>query len=144
MFAATRIEHALGLVNLPGRVLGQLPGELSGGMRKRVGVARAVINSPDILLYDEPATGLDPGNVDTINDLIVGARDALGATSIVVTHDMASLESVADRVAFLDGGVIRCSESPAHFIHSKDPAIRRFLQGNRRIVRGSPTAEVAP
>lgn len=143
IYATDRIQYALDMVNLPGRVLTQLPGELSGGMRKRVAVARAVINSPDILLYDEPATGLDPQNVEMINELIIGARDALGATGIIVTHDMASLQAIADRVAFLDGAAFRFSGPPSEFLHSSDATIGTFIHGSRRTRRSSPLPEVA-
>jgi phospholipid/cholesterol/gamma-HCH transport system ATP-binding protein len=141
--ASDRIAYALDLVNLPDRVLSQLPGELSGGMRKRVGVARAVINTPDILLYDEPTTGLDPSNVCAINELIVASRDALGATSVVVTHDMGSLPAIADRVAFLDGGVIGFAGSPEEFLGSADPYVSDFLRGQHRATNRSPVKEVA-
>jgi phospholipid/cholesterol/gamma-HCH transport system ATP-binding protein len=130
MYASDRIAHALDLVRLPGEALDKLPGQLSGGMRKRVGVARAVINMPDIMLYDEPTTGLDPGNVSAINELIVRSRDALGATAMVVTHDMASLPVIADRVAFLTDGSIRFDGSPADFAASPDPLVGAFLLGH--------------
>jgi phospholipid/cholesterol/gamma-HCH transport system ATP-binding protein len=130
MYASDRIAHAMDLVRLQGEALDRLPAQLSGGMRKRVGVARAVINMPDIILYDEPTTGLDPRNVSAINELIVRSRDALGATAIVVTHDMASLPVIADRVAFLYDGSIRFDGSPADFAESPDPLIGAFLLGN--------------
>lgn len=135
IYAADRIEYALAMVHLPGRVMNQLPDELSGGMRKRVGVARALINTPDILLYDEPTTGLDPQSVGAINELIVRSRDALGATSVVVTHDMGSLPAVADRVAFLDEGMLRFTGSPAEFLSSTDPRIAAFLHGDDAAVK---------
>jgi phospholipid/cholesterol/gamma-HCH transport system ATP-binding protein len=99
-------------------------------MRKRVGVARAVVNMPDIMLYDEPTTGLDPRNVSAINELILRSRDALGATAIVATHDMASLPGIADRVAFLYDGSIRFDGSPSDFAASPDPLVGAFLLGN--------------
>lgn len=125
--APTHIAEALETVRIDGRVLDQRPSELSGGMRKRIGVARAIINRPDILLYDEPTTGLDPSNVDAVNDLILRARDSLGATSVVVTHDIASLEYLADRVAFLCDGVIRLLAEPAAFLDSDDPRVMAFI-----------------
>lgn len=131
IYASDRIDHALGLVNLPGTVLEKLPGELSGGMRKRVGVARAVINSPSVLLYDEPTTGLDPANLHAINDLIVRSRDALGATSVVVTHDIPSLPDIADRIALLIDGRIHFLGTPAQFFISEDDAVRRFTRPGR-------------
>jgi phospholipid/cholesterol/gamma-HCH transport system ATP-binding protein len=126
IYAVDRMHHALGLVNLPVRVLDQLPGELSGGMRKRVGIARAVINSPDVLLYDEPTTGLDPASITSINELIVRSRDALGATSIVVTHDLGSLSIIADRVALLVDGRLRFHGTPEEFLTSSEPAVIAF------------------
>jgi phospholipid/cholesterol/gamma-HCH transport system ATP-binding protein len=123
----TRVAYALRMVNLDERILARLPAELSGGMRKRVGVARAILNSPDILLYDEPTTGLDPQNVAAVNELIVRTRDALGATSIVITHDLQGLSYLADRVAFLLDGVIRFTGTPSEFLESNDPAVVAFV-----------------
>lgn len=127
-YVMDRLCHALELVRLPDHVLDVLPSELSGGMRKRAGVARAIIHSPDVLLYDEPTTGLDPVNVAAINELIVRSRDALGATSIVVTHDLASLPAIADRVALLDAGRIVFTGTPHEFAAASDPAIASFLR----------------
>jgi phospholipid/cholesterol/gamma-HCH transport system ATP-binding protein len=127
LYALDRLSYALDMVRLPGHVLDALPAELSGGMRKRAGVARAIMNSPDILLYDEPTTGLDPLNVRAINELIVRSRDALGATSLVVTHDMASLGVIADRVALLDEGRIHFEGTVEAFMTAPDPAITAFL-----------------
>lgn len=129
IYASDRIHYALRMVNLPDTVLEQLPGQLSGGMRKRVGVARAVINSPDVLLYDEPTTGLDPSNVGAINDLIVQSREVLGATSILVTHDLTTLPVVADRVALLMQGRVRYLGTPESFFRTSDPAVRAFTSG---------------
>lgn len=138
--AADRTAHALELVRLPADTLAKLPNQLSGGMRKRAGVARAVINEPDILLYDEPTTGLDPRNVSAINELIVSCRDALGATSIVVTHDMGSLSTIADQVALLREGRIHFKGSPQEFAASPDPVITRFLLRSA----GDPVSFVSP
>jgi phospholipid/cholesterol/gamma-HCH transport system ATP-binding protein len=123
----TRVAYALRMVNLDKRVLKRLPAELSGGMRKRVGVARAILNSPDIMLYDEPTTGLDPQNVAAVNELIVRTRDALGATSIVITHDLQGLPYLADRVAFLRDGTIHFTGTPSKFLESNDPAVVAFV-----------------
>jgi phospholipid/cholesterol/gamma-HCH transport system ATP-binding protein len=142
MYASDRITYALEMVHLPGRVLSQFAGELSGGTRKRVGVARAVINSPDILLYDEPTTGLDPENVHAINELIVRSRDALGATSVVVTHDIASLPVIADRVAFLDEGVVSFTGTPDEFVASTDGNVVAFRRAGRHAGRTSNAREV--
>jgi phospholipid/cholesterol/gamma-HCH transport system ATP-binding protein len=126
-FANRRIRETLDLVNLDEDVLEMLPGDLSGGMRKRVGVARAVIREPAIILYDEPATGLDPHNASLIHAIITRARTRLGATSIVVTHDVDSLPQLADVVALLDEGRIACLASPDEFMRSTDPRVRAFL-----------------
>lgn len=122
-----RIMDALALVNLDASVLPKFPRELSGGMRKRVGVARAIINQPAVLLYDEPTTGLDPRNVDAINDLVLSNRSQLGATSIVVTHDIPSLRFIADRVALIAQGAIRFLGTPAELHGSTDPFVLDFI-----------------
>jgi phospholipid/cholesterol/gamma-HCH transport system ATP-binding protein len=105
--ADERIAEALERVNLPAATLQKRPSELSGGMRKRVGVARAVINRPQIVLYDEPTTGLDPANAEAMHALIRRIADDTGATSVVVTHDVHAVGTFADRVITLtDGRVI--------------------------------------
>ena len=121
------VEATLAAVNLDERVLGQLPGELSGGMRKRVAVARAIIKEPRIILYDEPTTGLDPRNVEAINELIRTTHRRLGATSVIVTHDLRGVRALADRVALLDGGCIRFTGTPDELFHSTDPVVAEFL-----------------
>jgi len=138
-YAERRITEALELVNLDARVLERRPAELSGGMRKRVGVARAVINAPEIILYDEPTTGLDPRNVEAINDLILAARDRFGSTSAVVTHDLPSIRRFADRVVLLVGGRIHFDGPPVEFFASADPAVRSFIG---RVT--DPSAEIEP
>jgi phospholipid/cholesterol/gamma-HCH transport system ATP-binding protein len=102
--AHARIDEALRLVNLDRDVLARKPAELSGGMRKRVGVARAVINRPHVILYDEPTTGLDPANASSMNALIRRIADTTGATCLVVTHEVHALHSFADRVITLEDG----------------------------------------
>jgi phospholipid/cholesterol/gamma-HCH transport system ATP-binding protein len=124
-----RTAEVLRLVNLHPAALDRRPSEMSGGMRKRVGVARAVINSPAVILYDEPTTGLDPTNVEVINELILAARDRYGATSVIVTHDLDSLARLADRVVLLLGGRVRFDGSPAAFFDSTDPVVRSFIGG---------------
>jgi phospholipid/cholesterol/gamma-HCH transport system ATP-binding protein len=109
--AMTRISEALALVNLPGTTLTKRPAQLSGGMRKRVGVARAVINRPEIVLYDEPTTGLDPANADSMHALIRRIADETGATSLVVTHDIPALGEFADRVVALANGRVVSDEN---------------------------------
>jgi len=122
-----RVKATLAAVNLDERVLEQLPGELSGGMRKRVAVARATIREPRIILYDEPTTGLDPRNLQAINELIRATHKRLGATSVIVTHDLRGLRDIADRVALLDAGRIRFIGTPEELYHSTDPVVADFL-----------------
>jgi phospholipid/cholesterol/gamma-HCH transport system ATP-binding protein len=114
-------------VNLDGSVLTKMPTELSGGMRKRVGVARAIIHRPRTILYDEPTTGLDPRNVAAIDELVLRNRDRFGATSIVITHDLASVHRIADRVALLDEGRIQFLGSPRDLAQSEIPSVVDFL-----------------
>jgi phospholipid/cholesterol/gamma-HCH transport system ATP-binding protein len=94
-------------------------------MRKRVGVARALIHEPDIVLYDEPTTGLDPQNINVINEVIIRSRER-HATSLVVTHDLQSIPTYADRVVLLSQGKMRFDGTPAEFIASGDPLVRSF------------------
>jgi phospholipid/cholesterol/gamma-HCH transport system ATP-binding protein len=117
----------LARVNLDTGVLNQYPGELSGGMRKRVGTARAIASRPRYVLYDEPTTGLDPVNADTIDALIVELARDLGVTSIVVTHDLESAFQVGDRVALLTDGKLRACGAPDEILASEDPVVRRFM-----------------
>ena len=106
-----------------------MPHELSGGMRKRVGLARAIAYRPEIILYDEPSTGLDPIRADAINDLILLLQKEMGVTSIVITHDMVSAYKVADRIAMVYGGKIIAVGPPEEIRHSPDPVVQQFLQG---------------
>jgi len=110
-----------------------MPSELSGGMRKRVGIARAIALEPAVLLYDEPTTGLDPITAYTIDAEIVELRDTLGITSLVVSHDVSSVFRVADQVAFLEGGELTYSGDPAGFETSERPAIRELVDKSRAI-----------
>lgn len=105
----------------------KLPSELSGGMRKRVGIARALAMSPRVMLYDEPTTGLDPVTAYTIDHLIVSLRRDLGVTSLVVSHDVSSVFRVADRIAFLDQGQLVFDGEPEKFHDSDHPAIRELV-----------------
>ncbi len=124
-----RVVEALEHVNLDaGRVLGKIPSELSGGMRKRVGVARAIVGRPRILLYDEPVTGLDPVNGTVIHRLIAQLAGELGITSIIVTHDIEGTLPISDRVAMLDHGRIRFVGTPDEFRRSDDVLVRAFLE----------------
>lgn len=105
------------------------PAELSGGMKKRVAIARAIAMRPKILLYDEPTTGLDPIRANSINDLIVNLQNQLDVTSIVVTHDMNSVKKVADFVAFLYNGIIHFEGTVEELENSNDVVLRNFVQG---------------
>ena len=122
-----KIAEALEDVNLdPFQVLQKLPAELSGGMRKRVGLARAIVGRPAILLYDEPVTGLDPVNTAAISRLILRIRERAHVTSIVVTHDIDQALDISDRVALLSHGKMRFVGTPAGFRGSDDPVVRAF------------------
>lgn len=118
----------LAKVNLDPDILNKYPGELSGGMRKRVGVARAIASEPRYLLWDEPTTGLDPVNADNIDELIFNLGRTLGVTSIVVTHDLDTAFDVGDRIALLYEGRIRANAPPAEILASEDPVVRKFVR----------------
>jgi len=123
------VVSALEHVNLdPGKVLSKLPSELSGGMRKRVGIARAIVGRPEILLYDEPVTGLDPVNGTVVHRLIAQLAEEMGVTSIIVTHDIEGALPISDRVAMLDHGRIRFVGSADEFRNSDDALVRAFLE----------------
>jgi phospholipid/cholesterol/gamma-HCH transport system ATP-binding protein len=122
-----KVCEALEDVNLdPAIVMKKLPSELSGGMRKRVGLARAIVGRPEILLYDEPVTGLDPINTAAISRLIREIRERSAVTSIVVTHDIEQALEISDRVALLTHGKLRFVGTPAEFRASSDPVVRAF------------------
>ncbi len=122
-----RVCGALDDVNLdPFVVLNKLPAELSGGMRKRVGLARAIVGQPRILLYDEPVTGLDPVNTATVEHLISDIREKMHVTSIVVTHDIEGALHICDRIALLDHGRIRFVGTPDEFRRSAEPLVKAF------------------
>lgn len=120
------VRERLEMVNL-GEAFDKFPTELSGGMRKRVGLARAIVTRPDIILYDEPTSGLDPVTARTIDALIDGLRMELGVTSVVVTHDLHSALAIGTRLAMLHGGKIVEIATPENFIRSKHPVVRDFL-----------------
>lgn len=123
-----RVEESLTLVGLSG--IGNLmPSELSGGMRKRVALARAICTRPEILLYDEPTTGVDPITADSINELIISMRDKLKVTSVVVTHDMKSAYKVADRVAMLYQGKIIAEGTADEIQQTTHPIVNQFING---------------
>jgi phospholipid/cholesterol/gamma-HCH transport system ATP-binding protein len=121
-----RVREALGMVDLPGTE-DVMPAELSGGMRKRAALARALVLEPRALLYDEPTTGLDPVTAAKINHLIRDLQRRLGLTSVVVTHDLVSAFLVADRIAFLHEGRIRFTGTPDEARASRDPFLHEFL-----------------
>lgn len=120
----------LEMVGLPERVLSLYPSELSGGMRKRVGLARALAADPEVVLYDEPTSGLDPVTSGAIDELIVSLQKRLRVTSVVVTHDMESAYRVANRIVLLYDGRIRGSDTPEGIRASKDPYVRQFVTGS--------------
>jgi phospholipid/cholesterol/gamma-HCH transport system ATP-binding protein len=118
-------------VNMDESVMSKLPSELSGGMRKRVGVARAIAHQPSYLLWDEPTTGLDPVNADNIDDLIMELGRQLGVTSIVVTHDLDTAFEVGDRIALLFDGQVRTCQTPDEILRNDDPVVKRFVRRSR-------------
>jgi len=127
-YCADRVKECLRLVNLPPDVAEKMPAELSGGMKKRVGIARAIAGEPKYLLYDEPTSGLDPVNADVIDGLVERLRDELGVTSVVVSHDVRGSFRVADRVALLWQAKIRAVGVPEDILASKDTAVQQFLE----------------
>jgi phospholipid/cholesterol/gamma-HCH transport system ATP-binding protein len=124
----SEVERALKIVDLP-RQEHKWPSELSGGMRKRVALARAAIAKPALMLYDEPTSGLDPVVADSINKLMVRLGDELKMTSVIVTHDMVSAREVGDRIAMLHEGRIYCVDEPKVVLESEDPIVKRFVNG---------------
>jgi phospholipid/cholesterol/gamma-HCH transport system ATP-binding protein len=129
-----RVADSLELVNLdPGAVLGKLPAELSGGMRKRVGLARAIVGRPEILLYDEPVTGLDPVNSGVVHRMIARLAAELQVTSIVVTHDIAGALAISDRLALLEGGRIRFVGTASEVRAREHPLVRAFLDSDEAL-----------
>ena len=125
---AERVAEALALVDLTGTDT-KLPAELSGGMRKRVGIARAIALKPRYILYDEPTTGLDPVTSAVMDRLMVRTREHLGVTGVVVTHDMRSAYTVGDRIAMLYEGRVRAVGTVDQIRHSNDPVVRQFIEG---------------
>jgi phospholipid/cholesterol/gamma-HCH transport system ATP-binding protein len=123
-----RVAECLSWVGLPG-VEEMRPADLSGGMKKRVGLARALAPGPEVILYDEPTTGLDPTNARRINELIVSLQDKLGVTSIVITHDMDSALAVSDRLALLQDGHIALTVAAGEAQKSPPAELARFMQG---------------
>lgn len=124
-----KVEKCLEMVGLP-KIEGMMPADLSGGMKKRVALARAIAYDPEIILYDEPTTGLDPTNARRINNLICEMQKLLNVTSIVVTHDMESAFEVSDRMAMLYKGKIAAVGTTNEIRKSKEPLVTDFIQGN--------------
>ena len=125
---AQKVAHVLDLVGLPG-IEKKNPSELSGGMRKRVGLARAIVYQPEIVLYDEPTTGLDPIASDSIDKLIIRVRDRLDVTSVVVTHDMRSARRLGQRILMLHDKKIYATGTADEIFASTDPVVRQFVEG---------------
>ena len=123
-----RVEEVLGLVELPG-VGGKMPSELSGGMQKRVGLARAIVHRPQIILYDEPTTGLDPIVADSIDQLMMRVRDQYSVTSIVITHDMRCARRMGQRIIYLREGQVYLDAPAEEVFNSEDPQVSRFIRG---------------
>ena len=127
-YVGDRIAECIRLVNLPPDTIDKFPAQLSGGMRKRVGIARAIAGSPKYLLYDEPTSGLDPVNADIIDGLVQRLDRELGVTSVMVTHDVRGAFRVADRLALLSDGKIVMQGTPQEFLDSKNEKVREFLE----------------
>ena len=127
--AKTEAVRVLRQVGLAPDVADLSPSELSGGMQKRVGLARAVITRPEIIFFDEPTTGLDPIMADVINDLIIESAKGLGATTLTITHDMASVRKIADRVAMIYKGKIIWQGTVKEMDNTDDPYVRQFING---------------
>jgi phospholipid/cholesterol/gamma-HCH transport system ATP-binding protein len=139
---AGRVDEALDLVDLPD-VAHRFPAELSGGMRKRVGIARAIALRPKYILYDEPTTGLDPVTSAVIDQLMIRMREKLGVTSIVITHDMRSAYTVGTRIAMLHEGRVRWVGSVAEIRQTRDPVVRQFVEG-RATLEEDPVEPLVP
>jgi phospholipid/cholesterol/gamma-HCH transport system ATP-binding protein len=135
---AVRVDEALDLVDLP-NVTRRFPAELSGGMRKRVGIARAIALRPKYILYDEPTTGLDPVTSAVIDQLMVRMREKLNVTGIVITHDMRSAFTVGTRIAMLYQGRVRWEGTVAEIQKTTDPIVRQFVEGRPTVEDGSPS-----
>jgi len=127
-YAQARVAECLKLVNLAPETSTKFPAQLSGGMRKRVGIARAIAGAPKYLLYDEPTSGLDPVNANVIDDLVRRLDKELGVTSVMVTHDVRGAFNVADKIALLSDGKIVLQGLPEEFRESTDPKVKAFLE----------------
>jgi len=127
-YAHTRVDECIRLVNLPPEKVDKYPAQLSGGMRKRVGIARAIAGRPKYLLYDEPTSGLDPVNADVFDELVRSLAETLGVTGVMVTHDVRGAFRTANRLALLTGGKIVQQGTPKEFLASTDPRVQEFLE----------------
>lgn len=134
-----RVEECLELVRLSG-VADKVPSQLSGGMRRRVGFARAIAVEPEILLFDEPTTGLDPVTTALIDEVIIDLNDRLHSTTITITHDMESAFRIGDRIAMIHQGKIVAEAAPEEFRNHSDPRVQQFIHG---IADGPLTVESA-
>lgn len=133
---ADRVAECLALVELEGYE-DRFPSELSGGQKKRAGLARAIATEPKYLLYDEPTTGLDPVTTTVIDRLIIRTREELKVTSVVITHDMGSAYRIADRIGMLHQGVIRFMGTPEEIQACEDPVVRGFVEGKPELLEES-------
>lgn len=124
-----RVDELIQIVGLTSPIINRYPSELSGGMRKRVGLARAIALKPQILLYDEPTTGLDPVMADVIDHLILNTQRKLKITSVVISHDVKVIFKIADKIAFLHEGKIHFEGTPADFKNCRDETVKNFLEG---------------
>lgn len=127
-YASARVAECIRLVNLQPDVVKKFPSELSGGMKKRVGIARAIAGNPKYLLYDEPTSGLDPVNADVIDALVQRLDEEIGVTSVMVTHDVRGAFRVADRLALLSEGKIVMQGTPQEFLAADHPKVKAFLE----------------
>jgi phospholipid/cholesterol/gamma-HCH transport system ATP-binding protein len=134
-----RVEECLTMVRLEG-VGDKLPSQLSGGMRRRVGFARAVAHEPEILLFDEPTTGLDPVTTALIDEVILDLNDRLKTTTVTITHDMESAFRIGDRIAMLHRGKIVAEAPPEEFKRLEEPRVQQFIHGRAE----GPLSEDAP
>jgi phospholipid/cholesterol/gamma-HCH transport system ATP-binding protein len=133
----TRVAETLTLVGLSG-IEAMAPSDLSGGMRKRVALARAVAVRPEVVFYDEPAEGLDPINVTRVNRLLLGLQKSLNVTSVVVTHNLKAAFAISDRLALIHDGNVVATGAPEAFLESDDPVVREFIGDRmRRVLRAS-------
>ena len=134
---AKRVAETLALVALPGIEM-MSPSDLSGGMRKRVALARAVAVRPEVVFYDEPAEGLDPINVTRVNRLVLGLQKSLNVTSVIVTHNLKAAFAISDRLALIHDGKVAATGAPEAFLESEDPVVCEFIGDRmRRVLRAS-------